>query len=107
MDEVVETLSHFLGGISGRDPEIAAEMRRIEIDLDAEGVVRISTDVGAGLATARPGPPSRAEPEPAVHVDVAVMAEWLGVADSRWCHGTVDTDCLLRVLAEESLGATP
>jgi len=39
-----------------------------------------------------------------VHVDVAVAADWLGVDDSRWCHGTVDTDCLLKVLIEESLG---
>jgi hypothetical protein len=37
------------------------------------------------------------------HADIAWMAECLGVDDSRWCHGTVDTDCLLQVLVEDSL----
>jgi hypothetical protein len=104
VDEFVETLSRFIGGIAERDPETAAQMRRIEIDLDAEGIVKVTTDVGAGLTSLREGQAPRSEPEPAVHVDVAVAADWLGVDDSRWCHGTVDTDCLLRVLVEESLG---
>lgn len=106
VDEFVETLSRFIGGIAERDPGTAAQMRRIEIDLDAEGIVKVTTDVGAGLISSRQGPVPSSEPEPAVHVDVAVAADWLGVDDSRWCHGTVDTDCLLRVLVEESLGGS-
>lgn len=104
VDEFVETLSRFIGGIAERDPETAAQMRRIEIDLDAEGIVKVTTDVGAGLTSFRKGQVPRSEPEPAVHVDVAIAADWLGIDDRRWCHGTVDTDCLLRVLVEESLG---
>jgi hypothetical protein len=105
VDEVVEALSAFLRGMADGHPDMAAELRRIEIDLDAQGVLRITTDVGAGWAAMRPAPPPKSET--AVHVDVAVMANYLGVDNTRWCHGTVDTDCLLQVLAEDSLaGAT-
>jgi hypothetical protein len=50
VDEVVETVAGFLKRLTETNPGMAAEMRRIEIDLDEDGVVKIGTDVGAGWA---------------------------------------------------------
>lgn len=108
VDEAVEVLGRFLRDMASARPELAGEWRRLEVDLDAEGVVRVTTDVGVGLAVFRPSSSSSihtrddSASRPAVHVDVAAMAEWLGIDDHRWCHGTVDTDCILRVLAEDA-----
>jgi len=48
VDEFVETMSRFIGGIIERDPQTADQMRRIVIDLDAEGIIKVTTDVGPG-----------------------------------------------------------
>lgn len=53
VEDVIETLTGFLQGLNERYPEMADDVQRIEIDLDDEGVLKITTNVSAGWAALR------------------------------------------------------
>jgi hypothetical protein len=56
VDDVIETLKSFLVGLQTRDASIAAEVRHLELVLDEEGLLSITSDVGADWAALRQAP---------------------------------------------------
>lgn len=53
IDDVINTLRNFLLGLQTRQPNMASEIRRLELVLDEQGVLSIASDVGAGWAALR------------------------------------------------------